>query len=98
TIDGSGGDETALDVVLVAEMHAAQLIVSAASDATVLVDHVRIAKGRFEGALPAGPHEVQISAPGKKSYDARIDLRAGEVRTLGVTLESAPPRLGVWPW
>jgi hypothetical protein len=44
-----------------------------------------------------GPHEVEVTAPGKTAYKAGVDLHDRETRTLQVTLRPEG-RGAVWPW
>jgi hypothetical protein len=98
TIEIAGGNEIGVTIRLVATVHAARLLVVADADATVMVDRQVVARGRFDGAMPPGHHDVQVTAPGKKPYGASIDLHDGEARTLLVTLENLPRGVGLWPW
>jgi hypothetical protein len=78
--------------------HVAQLVVAAEDDATVIVDDKVAGKGRFDGQLAPGHHQVKVSEPGKAPYVADVDLKDGETRTMQVTLESEHHGVGVWPW
>ncbi len=81
----------------VAAKHASQLVVSSDETAAILIDGATVAKGRFDGPLAPGLHDVQVTEPGKSDYKAQVELRDGETRTLDVTLETAK-RAPVWPW
>ena len=93
----AGGSDTRLAIRLVAEAKPARLVVVADPSATLVVDHRSATRERFDAALPAGEHEVHVTAPGKKAYDARFDLASGDTRMVRVNLENAPGPL-VWPW
>jgi hypothetical protein len=93
-----GGNEIAVSVTLVATVHLARLLVVADPAATVVLDRKAVARGRFDAAVPPGLHDVQVTAPGKKTYEASMDLRDGEARSLQVTLEDERRGPGVWPW
>jgi hypothetical protein len=94
-----GGAEMVVAATLVAERHVAQLVVGAEEGATILVDGTNIAKGRYDGQLAPGPHDVEVTEPGKLPYRAQVDLHDGETRTVDVTLESEKPHgAPVWPW
>jgi hypothetical protein len=93
-----GGSETALAVTLEVETHVAQLVVSADDGAMVVIDDQAPAKGRFDGQLPAGTHDVRVSEPGKVAYRVQVELRDGETRTVQVTLENEKHGPTVWPW
>ncbi len=98
TVTVVGGSEAALDIVLVARRPIAQFTVTADDDATIVIDGKVSAKGRFEGPLVPGAHEVRVTESGKLPYEAEVDLRDGETRTVQVTLESEKHGRAVWPW
>jgi hypothetical protein len=98
TVKVAGGNETAIAITLVAEMHRAQLLVVAEAEAVIAVDGKASAKGRFDTQVAPGPHEVMVSEPGKVAYKAEIDLKDGETRSLNVTLENEKHGGPVWPW
>ncbi|HSY23233.1 MAG TPA: PEGA domain-containing protein [Polyangiaceae bacterium] len=101
TIEISGGDrETAMSVALVAAKTGGALVVAADDDALVTIDDDVARRGRFDGEVTAGTHRVRVTEPGKISYDARVEIRTGETRTLVIALENEHGAQGgpVWPW
>jgi hypothetical protein len=102
TIEASGGDHASVDArlapmpVAAAAPSPSRLLVTAGELDTVSIDGKVVGRGSFEGALPPGTHELRVTAQGKKTYLAQIELAPSAVRTVQVTLEksSAP----VWPW
>jgi hypothetical protein len=98
TFQVAGGSESALSASLVAVAHVGHLVVSTDDGSMVFVDQKVTGKGRFEASLPAGPHDVRVTAPGKIAFEAEVDLHDGETRTVQVTLASAKPSAPVWPW
>jgi hypothetical protein len=76
----------------------ARLVVTTDARATVSVDGKVVAEGRFDGAETQGPHQVSVTASGMRPYQADVDLREGETRTLDVTLEQDKKGAAVWPW
>ncbi len=92
-----GGDEIAVSVTLVPQRQFAQIVIASDDASTVFIDDKVVGKGRFEGQLSPGPHDVGVTESGKRPYRAEVDLRAGETRTLQVTLESEH-RAALWPW
>ena len=98
TVTIAGGSEAAVDVALVAHRPVAELAVAAEEGATIVIDGQVTALGRFDGPLPAGPHQVRVTEPGKLPYEAEADLRDGETRTMQVSLESEKHGRPVWPW
>jgi len=77
-----------------------RLLVMTDAAAVVSVDGQPATGGRFDGHLPPGPHKVSVSAPGKQPYEAQVDVRASETRTLSVSLEDEKKKGGAawWPW
>lgn len=98
SLDMPGGTEATVAVTLKAQQHVGQLVVSSDPAATVVVDGKEVGKGRFEGAVAAGPHDVSVSETGKKTYTAHVELRDGETRTMDVTLEEESHGMAAWPW
>jgi hypothetical protein len=97
TIEISGGNQTSATITLVRRARPALLKVTADPEATVVIDKKELAHGSFDGALAPGAHEVQVTEPGKKPYEAHLVLGDGEARTLQVTLENER-HAAVWPW
>ncbi len=80
------------------EKHVGRLVISSDDDATVAIDDKAAARGRFDGQLPAGPHDVEVTEAGKVTYRAQVDLREGETRSMSVTLEDEKRGGPLWPW
>jgi hypothetical protein len=97
SIEIAGGTETSVALVLVPEVKTGQLVVAAEPSSTILIDGNVAAQERFDGKLPAGAHEVRVTAQGKVPYKAEIDLREKETRTLQVTLLNEGHGT-LWPW
>ncbi|HEV3192227.1 MAG TPA: PEGA domain-containing protein [Polyangiaceae bacterium] len=97
TIDIVGGNGLGIEITLVPQVRPALLRVAAGPAATILIDNKALARGTFDGSLAPGTHQIQVTEPGKKSYEARIVLGNGEARSLDVTLESEQ-RAALWPW
>jgi hypothetical protein len=97
SIETPGGTEPTVTITLKAQNHSSKLVVVADGEATVSIDGKSVSQGRFDGSLPSGTHQVTVTAPGKKDYNADIDLKDGETRTLQVTLESAKSGSAL-PW
>jgi hypothetical protein len=99
TFEVQGGATRSLHISLVERAHGGHLIVTSDAEANVVIDGQTIAKGRFDGALSTGAHDVRVTAPGRLPYQASVELHDGETRTLDVTLR-AEPHVGapLWPW
>ncbi len=94
-----GGSEQPVSSKLIPILHVAQLVVSAEDGATILVDGKTIAKGRFDGQVASGRHEVQVTEPGKIAYRSQVELRDDEMRSMQVTLENEKHQgTLLWPW
>jgi hypothetical protein len=98
TVDIGGGSETSLAVTLVGRTTLGHLVVSADAAATIGVDGKQAEKGRFDGPVPAGVHEVVVTEAGMLPYKAQVELAAGETRSLEVTLEREGHGAPIWPW
>lgn len=95
----AGGGESVIATKLVAQAHRAHLTVATEDGATIVIDGKTAARGRFDGPLAPGTHDVSVSEAGKTPYTAQVDLRDGETRTLEVTLLDEDKRGGaIWPW
>jgi hypothetical protein len=97
TIEVPGGNEATVAITFVGLVPAAHLSVSTEPTATILVDRTAVARGRYEGRVPSGLHDVEVTAPGKQPYRARLVLADGDARSLDVALIDEPRR-AVWPW
>jgi hypothetical protein len=93
-----GGQNTSVPLVLAPIIHRARLVVSTDVDATVAIDGEVVAKGRFDGPLAPGAHELHLTGSGRKPYAAQFELHDGETRTLAVTLEAEHHGGPLWPW
>jgi PEGA domain len=98
TLETAGGTASTLSISLKPQRHVGQLVVSAQNDATIVVDGSAAGRGRFDGQLQAGAHDLSVSAPGKRVYKVSLDLHDGETRTLQVALEDEPHGGSAWPW
>ena len=84
-------------VTLAPEVHLAHLVVATDAQATIVIDNAVTSKGRFDGQVSPGAHEVRVTELGKTPYKADIDVRDGETRTLQVTL-SDEAKKAIWGW
>lgn len=63
----------------------------------VSVDAKVVGSRHWEGALTVGEHTVRVTALHKKPYEIHLQLLAGSVRSLEVTLEDET-RSALWYW
>ncbi len=96
-IDVSSGSGVAADVALYSTSRSARLVVKSDESATVAIDGAVVARGRFEGRLAPGLHEVRVSEPDRATHQEKVELREGEMRTLDWTPRGDQHPL-VWPW
>ena len=99
-VDVTGGSQKPIGVTLLAraETPSSRLVVVADDAAAIVVDGRDAARGRFDGALASGPHEVSVTEAGKRAYRAQINLAAGQTRTVTVTLDDEASSQAWWPW
>jgi len=95
-----GGTRLELAIKLEPEVRVARVLVTAGDKDSIAFDGKAQAVGRWVSAVPEGPHRLRVSAPGKKTYESSIELRAGETRTIHVGLEPEVQKGGAptWVW
>jgi hypothetical protein len=94
----AGGAEATIAIRLAPREHMGHLMVIADDAATVVIDGKAAGRGRFDGPLAAGTHDVSVTEIGKTPYKAQIDLRDGETRSVEVTLQDENHAKAIWPW
>jgi hypothetical protein len=98
-LDVAGGTASTLDVRLFPERHVGRLLVASEDAATVTIDGRAVARGRFDGQVASGPHELGVVAVGKLPYRVHLDLLDGEMRSLDVTLrDGLQGGVPTWLW
>jgi hypothetical protein len=97
SVEATGGQELAVTITLVHDVHLGELVLKSDDDATLWIDEKVVGKGQFDSRLAPGTHHVRLTAPGKEPYQADIGLRDGEIRTLDVTLQNQR-HAAIWPW
>ncbi len=68
-------------------------------DATsrIFIDNTLRGSGTWAGALSPGTHSVRVERAGSKGYATTVEVRAGETRSLDVTLPE-DNRVPTWVW
>jgi len=96
-IDVPGGDQETVAITFVALVGAARLIVSSDAAATISLDQKPLARGRFDGRVPSGLHDILVTENGKRAYQAQVSLTDGDIKSLQIALVDTP-RPVLWPW
>jgi hypothetical protein len=91
--------EVARSVTLKREVHEGRIVITARSEEAINIDDKVSSLGRLEAVLPAGPHILKVSAPGKVTYQSEVTVRENQTRTMTITLESEKGNgLPLWLW
>ncbi|HSN99928.1 MAG TPA: PEGA domain-containing protein, partial [Candidatus Nanopelagicales bacterium] len=100
TLRVEGGGRIGLAAVLEKEARRGRLVVQAGPEDLIAVDGRLMGKGRWEGAVPSGPHALRVSGPKMEAHQAEVLVRDGESRRVEVALNpAAKPGAGrVWLW
>lgn len=95
-----GAEELRITAVLRRVERTGHLIVRASPGDRIAFNGVLMGVGRAEAALPLGSHAVRVSAPGARTFEARVELTDRGTRTLDVVLEREPvaAELPAWVW
>jgi hypothetical protein len=94
----TGGTATTMAVELSPQARDARLVLATDEAAIVVVDGQTVSRGRFDGVLSPGVHDLRVRAVGKVGYHARVDLHEGDTRTILVTLRDERHPRDLWPW
>ena len=98
-VDVPGATPITLQVGLVKQRSSASLSVTSTGARDVIsVDGKVVASGHWQGALPPGSHAVRVSAPGKKPYEAQLELLANGSKSLQISLEDERRGVPLWAW
>lgn len=100
TLRIEGGGSIGVAAVLEREIRRGRLAVVAGADDLITLDGRVVGRGRWEGAVPAGPHALQVTAPKMEAHRSEVLVRDGELRRVPVTLnkEPDPNAKRVWLW
>lgn len=80
-----------------AERHEGRIVVKTSQpNASILLDGHRLGRGSYEGALPAGMHQLSVNAEGYKDYALDFTLTENAVRRFDVTLEKDNSGVPMW--
>ena len=92
-----GGTAVAIDMKLTEVVNEGVLRVVAAHGDEIRVDGKLVGSGQWQGSLPKGPHNIEVSAKGKRTYRSEVVVEAGAEKVAHVSLEpvvksSRPPK------
>jgi hypothetical protein len=93
-----GAESITIQVRLEPDVHRGRLVLDAGPRDAIEIDGRAAGVGRWEGALPSGPHHVRVTAPGMRPYDTEVVIQDDETRRLRAALEPERSGLGPWPW
>lgn len=98
-LDVPGATPISLPVQLVKQRNTSSLsVVSSGARDVISVDGKVVGSGRWQGPLAPGAHGVRVTAPGKKPYEAQLELAANSSKSLQIALEDERKGLPVWAW
>lgn len=99
TRDVAGGSQFELDIALERIDDNGQLRVIASVGQAIRIDGQVVGDGQWNGTLPAGEHNLRVTANGMRTYDKSVTVIAGETRTQYVTLDrEASAGVPAWVW
>lgn len=97
SVDGvSGGGRLAVTVTMT-ERTGAHLSILAGPGDTIAVDATVVGSERWEGTVTPGVHKIRVSAVGKTTYDANVELASRGSKTVQIALKSESKTV-LWPW
>jgi hypothetical protein len=85
-----GGGQSNIDAQLSAETHQGTLRVVGGAGTTIRIDGKMVGMGQWQGTLPSGLHNVEITADHKLPYRSDSLVQDGELSTVQVTLQDEP--------
>jgi PEGA domain len=95
-----GGTTSELTASLVAVRHEGTLEVVAEPGASIFVDGKMVGKGKWQGRLPSGSHQVEVTAPDRDPWHLDTVVEDNQHRSLSVTLphKAKPTGVPTWLW
>ncbi|MFO0761344.1 MAG: PEGA domain-containing protein [Byssovorax sp.] len=85
-----GGGALSVDIAMEKEVHRGKLLVNAGQDDLISLDGKVIGRGRWEGSVPSGGHQLKVSAPGMTPYQSEAVVQDAQTRRIDVTLQPVP--------
>ncbi|MBC7172616.1 MAG: PEGA domain-containing protein, partial [Polyangiaceae bacterium] len=90
------GEEVVVEVPLRRVAYGRVRIVANVPSATVYIDGDRAGSIPYEGEIPAGEHEIRVSARGMKDWKEDVVVERGQLTPIRVRLRQSVPRGGAW--
>ncbi len=81
-----GGGALTVDLQLEKEIHRGRLQVIAGAEDIISLDGKVIGKGRWEGAVPSGGHQLRVTASGMTPFQSEAVVQDDQLRRIDVTL------------
>ena len=91
TVPIGGAADVSIAVPLEHEVHEAKVVIDAPAGAAILIDGAQVGVGKVELSLPAGGHQLRVTAPGMRTYQTDLALADKESRSMSVVLETEAP-------
>src|SRR5581483_9672467 len=87
-----GAADVTIDVPLEREVHEGHVVVEGPPGAAIFIDDRQVGTGKADVTVPAGGHQLRVTAAGMRPYQSEVVIQDRETRSLDVVLESdAPP-------
>jgi hypothetical protein len=94
----SGAVDVQIDARLERIVHAGRLVVRAGLRDAISIDSQPLATGQFDGPLPSGGHQLQVSGKGMQTFQTEVVIQDKETRTLDVKLVPVASGVPTWAW
>jgi len=90
--------ETAVEIVLVRDVHEGRVVVKAGTNDTIIIDNTTRGSGTWSGMLTSGGHTLRVTAPGMRAYQTEVLVADEQTREINVTLEKESMKVPLWAW
>jgi hypothetical protein len=87
TLPIGGSAAVAVDVVLEKEVHEGHIVVDAPAGASIVLDGGAPSTGKLDATVPAGGHQLRVTAPGMRPFQSEVVIQDKETRSIQVALE-----------
>jgi hypothetical protein len=87
TLPVGGSAAVAVDVTLEKEVHEGHLVVDAPAGASIVLDGGPPSTGKLDATVPAGGHQLRVTAPGMRPFQSEVVIQDKETRSIQVALE-----------